>query len=499
MVALLVATRSRATEPSHSPDAAVAVGAEILRLAPDAPRKPPAQICGSAGLKGPSTPPAGARVIRTSTNLSNAVLNAPPGKTFWLEPGVHYAGDDEFAQLIPKDGQSFIGAPGAILDGQRINRYAFTQQATGVTIAYLTIRNFTSPGDEGVVNHDAGAGWRIVHNTVRNNKGAGVFLGTDTVVAHNCLIRNGQYGFSAPGDSERVVLRHNEIAYNDADAWDKLQPGCGCSGGGKFWKTTGAKVLNNYVHHNKGPGLWADTNNTGFLISGNYVDRNEGEGLIYETSYNASIVNNTFSRNAWKSGLDDGGFPIPAIYVSESGSDPRAGASYGETLDIIGNRFIDNWSGVVGWENADRFAGSPNNSSTGETTLVNPNVATVEACADPDLIGTSPYFDDCRWKVQHLRVRGNLFKIRPDRIPNCTRDSNCGFNGLFANYGSDPDWSPYQAWVVTDNITFEQDNVWSRNRYVGPWRFQIYQLGDVVSWNTWRSSKYGQDAGSTRR
>ena len=49
------------------------------------------------------------------------------------------------------------------------------------------------------MNHDAGAGWRIVHNTVRNNNGAGVFLGTDTVVAHNCLIRNGQYGFSASG------------------------------------------------------------------------------------------------------------------------------------------------------------------------------------------------------------------------------------------------------------------------------------------------------------
>ena len=176
-------------------------------------------------------------------------------------------------------------------------------------------------------------------------------------------------------------------------------------------------MLNNYVHHNKGPGLWADTNNTGFLISGNYIDRNEGEGLIYETSYNASIVNNTFSRNAWKSGLDDGGFPIPAVYLSESGSDPRAGATYGETLDIIGNRFIDNWSGVVGWENADRFAGSPNNSSTGETTLVNPSVATVDACSDPDLIGTSPYFDDCRWKVQHLRVSGNLFKIRPDPDP----------------------------------------------------------------------------------
>ena len=146
--ALLVATRSG--EPSRpSPRRSGRRGRGDLAPAPDAPRKPPARICGSAGLKGPSTPPAGARVIRTSTNLSNAVLNAPPGKTFWLEPGVHHAGDDEFAQLIPKDGQSFIGAPGAVLDGQRINRYAFTQQATDVTIAYLTIRNFTSPGQEG--------------------------------------------------------------------------------------------------------------------------------------------------------------------------------------------------------------------------------------------------------------------------------------------------------------------------------------------------------------
>ena len=33
---------------------------------------------------------------------------------------------------------------------------------------------------------------------------------------------------------------------------------------------------------------------------------------------------------------------------------------------------MDNWAGVVAWENADRFAGSPANTSTGNTTLVNP-------------------------------------------------------------------------------------------------------------------------------
>ena len=33
-----------------------------------------------------------------------------------------------------------------------------------------------------------------------------------------------------------------------------------------------------------------------------------------------------------------------------------------------------NWSGVVLWENADRFCGSPNNTSTGYCTLVNTSV-----------------------------------------------------------------------------------------------------------------------------
>ena len=37
----------------------------------------------------------------------------------------------------------------------------------------------------------------------------------------------------------------------------------------------GAIVTDNWVHHNHGPGLWADTNNVGFLFQGNYISDND--------------------------------------------------------------------------------------------------------------------------------------------------------------------------------------------------------------------------------
>jgi Right handed beta helix region len=465
----------------------------------------PRRVCGTDRLLGPRERPPGARRVRTSDDLAALVDRAPAGSTFWLEPGVHRLGTGEYDQVTPKPDMTFVGAPGAVLDGQRRNRYAFTGKATGVTIQHLTISAFGPRGsnnNEGVVNHDAGHGWRILHNTVSGNAGAGVFVGTDNVVSHNCLKGNGQYGFSAyePDGVENVTLRHNEIVGNNTDDWESRIESCGCSGGGKFWDTSNARILDNWIHDNASVGLWADTNNTGFLVRGNHISDNDSEGFIYETSYNARIVSNTFARNAHVAGPENTGFPAPALYLSESGSDPRAGARYGRTFVVAHNRFIDNWAGVMAWENADRFAGSPANTSSGYTTLVNPGVATLEACSDPDRIGTAPYIDDCRWKTQHLRVQHNTFRFTPSHVGSaCTRSAGCGFVGLVSQWGSYPDWSPYKGQVVERAITFRQDNRWEKNRYVGPWRYQILELGNAVSWRTWRDSPYRQDRGSKRR
>ncbi len=53
---------------------------------------------------------------------------------------MHRLSQGEYAQIIPRDGDTFIGAPGAVLDGRRENQYAFGGHATDVTIQSLTSR-----------------------------------------------------------------------------------------------------------------------------------------------------------------------------------------------------------------------------------------------------------------------------------------------------------------------------------------------------------------------
>lgn len=497
----------------RSPDTATGAGAGGSSTAVDAataplapvPRAPTARECGRAGTQGPTEPPPGALRVTPSMDLPELAKESPEGTVFWLAPGIHALGSGSYDQVSPRDGQRFLGAPGAVVDGQRRSLYAFGGHATDVEIAHLVIQRFGRRGttmNEGVVNHDAGHDWTIRDNTVRDNAGAGVFIGSGNVVRRNCLRDNGQYGFSAyePDGVRDVRLAFNEIVGNNTADWERRRPGCGCTGGGKFWDTRGATVVGNWVHDNHGVGIWADTNNTEFLITRNYIADNDGPGLMYETSYNALITSNVFLRNALEDGRENPGFPTPAIYLSESGADPRAGERYGDVLRVAGNRFVDNWSGVIAFENADRFAGSPANTSSGYTTLVNPEVATEEACADPDLIGTTPYVDDCRWKVQHLMVDHNTFRLTRSHIgPECEPDRGCGYVALISNWGSYPEWSPYQGTVVEEAITHQQDNHFRDNTYLGPWSFMAEELWQTVSWQEWRAAPYGQDAGSSWR
>ena len=461
------------------------------------PTEPPARICGNqAILDGPASPPPGAITVPAG---NHPAFDTTPGATYWFAPGVHTLGRSEFGQIIPSDDNTFIGAPGAILDGKHRNRYAFTQHATGVTISHLTIRNFGAIGgnmNEGVVNHDAGDGWTIEFNTVTRNAGAGVFVGSGNVLANNCLALNGQYGFSAyePGGVSDVVISRNEIVGNNTYDWESHIEGCGCTGGGKFWDTDGATIKRNWVHRNHGAGIWADTNNNDFLFSLNYIDDNEGPGIEYEISYNARILENTLIRNALVDGPANSGFPTAAVYLSEAGGDARVPARW-STTTVSGNLFRDNWSGVVLWENSDRFCGSPANTSTDSCTLVDPAVSNLTTCA-PGTIDDEPYYSDCRWKTQNVRVNDNRFIFDPARIPGCAGDASCGAQGIFANYGTYPSWSPYQGTAVEEAITFDQNNRFDHNNYTGPWSFWALEQGNVIDVAAWRAPPYAQDAGS---
>ena len=73
----------------------------------------------------------------------------------------------------------------------------------------------------------------------------------------------------------------------------------------------------------------------------------------------------------------------------------------------------------------------------------------------------------------------------------------CGRQGLISDWGSYPDWSPYKANVIKDAITFNQNNVFRNNSYVGEWRFTPYDTSRDVDFAGWQAAPYNQDLGST--
>lgn len=475
-------------------------GAPDARPEPTAsPATPVARVCAEPRT-GPATAPAGAVTVDPAVtgDLAAKTRNSPPNTTFWLRPGRHTLAPDRYAQVVPKNGNSYLGAPGAVLDGRRTNQYAFGGTARDVTVRHLTVQGFVAPHDEGVVNHDSADGWVIEHSTIQKNSGAGLMAGARQQVRANCLRDNGQYGmnaYKAGGRISGLLVEGNEITGNNTGDWERRRPGCGCTGGVKFWAVDGADVRGNWVHDNRGTGLWADTNNNDFRIERNVIEANDGAALIYETSYNAVIRDNTIRRNNWVEGrkyADRGDtFPFATVYLSESGGEPRVRART-DRIEIHHNLLENNWSGITLWENADRFCNSPANTSSGDCTLL---VEDTDRCARPG-IATAPLYADCRWRTQRVDIHDNRF-VLDKSVVDCA--VKCDRMAVLANYGTYPDWSPYQGERVAEAITHGQHNRWHDNVYVGPWKFVAHDPSRVLDPGQWQAAPYRQDEGSTFR
>lgn len=456
-----------------------------------------ARVCDNPAA-GPTKAPAGAVTVDPAKvgDLAAKTKSNPPNTTFWLRPGTHRLDPDRYAQVVPKQGNRYLGAPGAVLDGGMKNQYAFSGGAEDVTIRYLTVQRFAAPSDEGVVNHDSADGWVIEDSTIQDNDGAGLMAGARQQVRANCLKNNGQYGMNAykgNGALTGLVVEGNEIVGNNTGDWERRKPGCGCTGGIKFWDVNGADVRGNWVHDNRGTGLWADTNNNDFLIENNVIEANDGAALIYEISYNAIIRNNTIRRNNWVEGRKaaDAGdsFPFATIYLSESGGEPRIKART-DRIEIYRNLLENNWSGITLWENADRFCNSPANTSSGDCTLL---VKKTDSCEKP-AIDKAPLYSDCRWKTQRVDIHDNRFVLDKSFVK-CT--TKCDRMAVLSNYGTYPDWSPYKGEKVADAITQKQQNRWHDNVYVGPWQFVAHDPSKVLDFEAWQGMPYRQDTGST--
>ncbi|HSW80624.1 MAG TPA: right-handed parallel beta-helix repeat-containing protein, partial [Candidatus Saccharimonadales bacterium] len=509
---------------------------------------------------------------------------------YFLEPGLHVG------SMYGLTDDAFVGGRangvGTTLDGNYARDWAIDgyddpgYTATNVTLKYLTVQHYNPPEDHNALNQGGDPNFNVYNSTIiQNAPGGGLFLATDSTVKNTCMTQNGQYGFQSAETIKKdsltqgpynLHIENNEISYNDtcnlagplnnaALGWVNYNPvppqyydnvhcdglpGDGNQGGFKLWQTNGVTVKNNWIHHNWGTGIWADTNNANLTIDSNTITYNDGPAISIETTYNFSITNNYMEQNDIAEALTNTGFPSPAVWISESGSDTQFGGipacsepscasqpSYPTQSVVQNNTMVDNGGGVFLWQNSNRYCGAPidgtcdlimGGEAAGTVTMAhcNANLPSVSLNTNT-YVGTTggtpslDWIDACYWKTENVDISNNEIDLNPSHVLGCTPAiwEACGYDGVYSEYGGAP-FSGTQPWMIPTAITFWQNNHWHNNVYHGPTLFNAYNQGsgdNPLTWAQWtgpvangdkcsnageRQSGYctgpfGQDAGST--
>jgi nitrous oxidase accessory protein NosD len=169
-----------------------------------------------------------------------------------------------------------------------------TYGMNGVIIRGLTVEKYANPGQTGAVSGVDVARWTIEGNDIRLNHGTGVALtgGPNHRIASNNIHDNGQMGINGY-NTDGLMIEANEIAYNNYAGYNSSWE----AGGAKLTWSRTLTVRNNNAHHNRGNGLWTDTDNVNVLYDNNVASDNEGQGIFHEIGYDAVIRNNITERN----------------------------------------------------------------------------------------------------------------------------------------------------------------------------------------------------------
>ena len=226
--------------------------------------------------------------------------------------------------------------------------------AGDVTVSYLDIAH-DQHNTTGTIY--TGAGWTITHNNIHDGfstpgLGVAIYGGNQGTVEYNCLSKMGDYGINVFGTNNK--FDYNEVYESNYEP----DPGCGCSGGGKWWGTLNADIVDNaFINDSPGGGgpIWLDNGNSGTLISGNFFDKSYGAAVESETGFNLDITGNLFQNGGWGSGNGCGDSNcVGAVGLNSSGGFHVPGSRYDNQVIISNNQFTNNWGGVGVWQSGAR-------------------------------------------------------------------------------------------------------------------------------------------------
>jgi hypothetical protein len=226
--------------------------------------------------------------------------------------------------------------------------------AGDVSVAYLNISHdlHTTTG-----TISTGSGWTIEHNNIHDGygkpgQGVAFYDADQSTIEYNCFARMGDY--AGGGSATGTIFDYNEVL----ETAYRPDPGCGCSGGGKWWGTLNANIIDNaFVKDGVGsgqPAVWLDNGNTGTLIEGNYFYRDAGSAIVNETGYNMRVDDNLFLDDGWGNGHGQSSNNDGAININSSGGFNIPGSRFEGSISVSSNSFIDDWEGINIWQSGQR-------------------------------------------------------------------------------------------------------------------------------------------------
>jgi hypothetical protein len=291
-----------------------------------APPGVPASTCSTSG----GVP------IGTGDDAQRLVDAHGPGTRYTVKAGTHLRN----FSVRPKSGDSFCGEPGAVLDGGRSLRAAFSGGATNVTLDSLTVQQYATGRQGGAIHPDKSAsGWVVRNVSALRNYWAGL------MAADNMKILGGHYN-----DNDQLGIGNNAASSIVLDGLDgdpatfdgpemarnhTLHESCDWEAGGIKWAIGRITIRNAHVHDNDCRGLWGDINAHDALIEHNLIEDNRDEGIFYEISQDAVIRYNRIYGNGF--GYRVGWYWSGGITVASSFN-----------VEVYGNRLSGNYNGITG-------------------------------------------------------------------------------------------------------------------------------------------------------
>jgi hypothetical protein len=251
-------------------------------------------------------------VVTPADDVAAKITAAGTGGVLWFTKGTY----NRFSAANPIAGQTWYlesaagyarsSADSVVFDGGGNNLTTLIGSGgVGVTIKGGVLQNagdVNSPVFAGGILA-TGATWTLQDIIVKNNFNNGIETqGSNTTIKRCYCTNNGRYGitcnFNGTSDATGTLLESNRISFNNARG---LDPG-GDSSATKFTHQPGITCRYNWVHDNKGFGIWADFAGND-IVGGQFIENvsehNSRAGIFQEGTDGGNVYRNYLLNNGY--------------------------------------------------------------------------------------------------------------------------------------------------------------------------------------------------------